>query len=174
MIFETERLYLRRINENDLNSFYDIMGNDNTMKYLGKTLTKEEIGYYIEDISKQHFNDNEGEYAIVLKETEEVIGQFSISTKKRDRRSEISYMFSDKYWNKGYGYECTNSIINYLFDELNMNKIIADCDISNVGSCKLLEKLGMEREGILKQHRFSKRNNSFYDVAVYGLLVQNR
>lgn len=171
-MFETERLYLRRINEGDLKSFYNIMGNDNTMKYLGKTLTKTEIEYYIKEISQQHFNENEGEFTVVLKETDEVIGQFSIYIKDRDKRAEIAFMFNDKYWNKGYGYECANYIVNYLLNKLNMNKIVADCDISNKNTCRLLEKLGMKTEGVLKQHRFSKRTKKFYDVVMYSLLSQ--
>ena len=172
-IIETSRLYLRRIKQEDINDFYNIMGNKETMKYLGKTLTKEEIKNYFDSLNNTNYESIDGEYAIVLKEKDKVIGQFSINTKKRDKRSKISYMLNSAYWNKGYITECVLYIKKLLFEEYQINKIVADCDVNNKASIRILEKMGMKKEGILRQERFSQEKNKFYDVAVFGLLYSD-
>ena len=146
------------------------MGNKATMKYLGNVLTQEEIGYYFDGLKNKKYDSIDGEYAIVLKEENKVIGQFTITTKNRDKRSEISYMLNDKYWNKGYISECTKEVKQILFNDNNINKIVADCDVDNKASIRILEKMGMKQEGILRQERYSRSLGRYYDVAVFGIL----
>ena len=170
---ETARLILRRINQEDINDFYQIMGNDDTMKYLGKTLSNEEIGYYFDSLKNKEYDSIDGEYAIVLKDENKVIGQFSITTKIRDKRSEISYMLNSEYWNNGYISECVDIIKHILFDKFQMNKIVADCDVENKASIRILEKMNMKQEGVLRQERYSNQLGKYYDVAVFGILYND-
>ena len=170
VLLETERLLLRRITNEDIPAFYDIMGKDMVMRYLGRTLSNEEIKGYISNISNKDHKDITGEYAIVLKEGNITIGQFGLEIKKRDKRATISYIFNDKYWNNGYAYECGLKVVEFLFSEKKLHKVAADCDIANLPSIKVLEKLGMKKEGTMREHRFNITNNNYYDVVNYGLL----
>lgn len=173
MEFETDRLFLRRIKKEDKSDFYDIMGNNKTMQFLGNVLTHEEIDGFIDSVSNIDHNDISGEYAIILKEENKVIGMFAIKTKKRDKKAEISYMLNSDYWKMGYATEITKKVMDTLFIDENFNKIVADCDSNNLGSTSLLTKLGMRQEGILKEERFSKLFNNYYDVTVFGILSKD-
>lgn len=172
ILIETNRLLLRRITNNDIDDFMNIMGNDKTMYYLGKTLSNQEISDYINHISNTKFDNIYGEYAIVIKKSNQVIGHFAMNLKERDRSVELSYMLNSDYFGKSYGFECCQNVMNLLFEKHQINRVWADCDANNSSSIKMLTKIGMTLEGVLKQARYSKRFHTFYDVAVYAILKE--
>jgi [ribosomal protein S5]-alanine N-acetyltransferase len=63
---------------------------------------------------------------------------------------ELSYLIEHEYWNKGIGTEAIGRVIELLLDELKVHKIRANCFEKNVASKRVLEKLGFEQEGLLK------------------------
>ena len=68
---------------------------------------------------------------------------------------------------KGYGREAVGLLVDYLFHEFNLARVGATCDASNVPSYKLLERLGLRREGTLRSALF--HHEAWHDVAVYGI-----
>jgi RimJ/RimL family protein N-acetyltransferase len=67
------------------------------------------------------------------------------------RRGEVWYKFHSDYWGKGFGTEALNRILDFGFGELKLHRIEAGCAVNNVGSIKVLEKVGMIREGRKRQ-----------------------
>lgn len=63
------------------------------------------------------------------------------------RRGEVWYKIHIAHWNKGYATEVLAAIIDFWFEKLNLHRIEAGCAVNNVGSIRLLEKVGMKREG---------------------------
>ena len=125
--FETERLIIRRIKKEDWQDYNEIMGNELTMNFLGRANTLEEVKGYVENQSNQDYNNLSGNYAIVLKEENKVIGQFGLEINTKHSKASISYLFNSKYWNKGYAIECAKFMVDYAFNEINLNRIEADC-----------------------------------------------
>ncbi|HEY6074504.1 MAG TPA: GNAT family protein, partial [Anaerolineales bacterium] len=58
----------------------------------------------------------------------------------------LGFTLARQYWNQGYALEATTAVLNYLFGELKLHRVIADCDTENTGSFRLLERLGFRRE----------------------------
>lgn len=74
-------------------------------------------------------------------------------------------------WGKGYATEAAQLIIDFGFNELNLNRIWAPIMSKNKASCKVMEKVGMSYEGTLKQDIL--RWGQYEDVDIYGLLKAN-
>jgi RimJ/RimL family protein N-acetyltransferase len=72
-----------------------------------------------------------------------------------------------KSWNRGYGTEAMQLVIDYAFNTLNLNRVYSTTIIDNKGAIKSSEKVGMEREGLFKQFRFI--NGKFTDVVQYAI-----
>ena len=84
------------------------------------------------------------------------------------RRAEIGYDMDIAFWGKGYMHEALTCLLNYGFDEMNLNRIEADIDPRNENSARSLERLGFIREGFLRERWIIEGVVS--DTALYGLL----
>lgn len=168
--FETERLIIRRIQAEDWQDFYEILGNELTMNFLGRANTLEEVKGYVENQSNQEYHDYSGNYAIVLKDENKVIGQFGLEINSKHSKASISYLFNSNYWNKGYAIESAKYMVDYAFNKINLNRIEGDCVEENESSLKIFKKLNMKYEGKFRKARFNKRLNKYFDVVYYAIL----
>lgn len=168
--FETDRLVIRRIKKTDWQDFYEIMGNELTMNFLGRANTLEEVKSYVENQSNQVYFYSSGNYAVVLKEQNKVIGQFGLEINLKHSKASISFLFNCNYWNKGYAIECVKYMVNYAFNNINLNRIEADCVEENELFIKIFKKLNMQYEGKFREARYNKRLNKYFDVVYYAIL----
>ena len=107
--------------------------------------------------------------AIVLKDNDELVGSigyFGIS--EVHRKAELGYWIAVDYWGKGYCTEAAAEMINWAFANLNLNRIVARHMGLNEGSGKVMRKLGMKKEGTLRQDAF--KNGEFHDMEIYSVL----
>jgi RimJ/RimL family protein N-acetyltransferase len=85
---------------------------------------------------------------IELNFNQEQIGVFGLKLwPQKNRRAEVWYKFHKNHWNKGYATEVLKSVLDFGFNELNLHRIQAGCAVDNIGSIKVLEKVGMIQEG---------------------------
>lgn len=82
---------------------------------------------------------------------------------------QIGYCLSRALWGKGYMTEAMRAVFGFLFGEVGFRRIYLRADAHNIGSWRVMEKLGMRHEGTLRQHTL-RRDGSFADVKIYGLL----
>lgn len=68
-----------------------------------------------------------------------------------DSSFSVSYVIGRKFWRQGFGTKAANELVKYLLNQPNIYRVEAYCDIDNVGSSKVLEKLGMQFEGVAKR-----------------------
>ncbi len=66
---------------------------------------------------------------------------------RKYRNAEVWYKLHTDYWGNGFGTECLTEIISFGFDKLNLHRIEAGCAVENTGSVRVLEKVGMFKEG---------------------------
>ena len=78
------------------------------------------------------------------------------------------FLGNKKYWGKGIGSDAINSLANFSFRDLNLNKLTAGMYYNNLHSIKAFGKVGFMREGLRKKHY--KLENKFVDVVELGLL----
>lgn len=107
-------------------------------------------------------------YAITLTESEELIGAISLGLNMKHRKAELAYWIGVPYWNKGYCTEASKLLIDFGFNELNLNKIFALSLVSNTGSYKVMEKLGMTYEGTRRQEVI--KDGIAKDLVSYSIL----
>jgi ribosomal-protein-alanine N-acetyltransferase len=100
-----------------------------------------------------------------------VIGEIVLNQRGEDfknERIELAYSLSRQHWGKGLMTEAARAVMNWAFQTYSFNRMFAYCDPRNVRSRRVLEKLGMKREGQLRSHL--KWNGEFRDQLYYGIL----
>ena len=108
-------------------------------------------------------------FAVFEQETATMIGAGEITIRDTiNREGEIGYIFHPDYWGQGYATEVARLLANFGFHELNLHRIYATCDPRNGASAKVLEKIGMVKEGRLREDLFIK--DGWRDSFIYGLL----
>lgn len=88
------------------------------------------------------------------------------------RQAELGYWLNPNFWGKGIMTEAVGRICAEAFEKLPVNRIQAQVFGENAASCRVLEKCGFQREGVLRQSIF--KNGIFYDERIYGLLASER
>ena len=109
-------------------------------------------------------------WAIVPTAQNEPIGGISVvALEDANACCEIGYCIAKAYWGMGITAEALRSVIDFLFSEVGMNRIVAKHDTNNPASGRVMQKCGMLYEGTHRQAKFRK-NEGFYDLAVYAVL----
>jgi len=168
---ETNRLLLRLFKETDAPEVTKLCNNYN----LYKNTLYLPYPYSIEDAlswMKNHldnFNGNKSyEFAITDKVTGKLLGAIALTNHQKFYNGEIAYWVGEKYWGNGYATEAAIGILQFAFIEKNYHKVFARYFDSNLASGKVIEKIGMKKEGILKEH--VKKENKYLDLIYYGIL----
>ncbi len=148
-ITETERLIIREQTPEDLDRLYEIYDDDEVRKFVEPLYEdrKAEEEYLRKYIDNQYRFYEYGQWALVLKETSEVIGRAGISLREGYDDPELGYVIDKRYRRLGYAKEALSAIIGYGSDELDMIRFMAFTKNSNRSSVRLLESLGFERAG---------------------------
>ncbi|WP_052609119.1 GNAT family N-acetyltransferase [Candidatus Izimaplasma bacterium HR1] len=140
-ILETNRLVLRYFKEKDLDTFTEYRNNEEWMIYQTfKGKTKEE---YRDILLTPFYIDHGSQLAFCLKETDELIGDLYVE--KSELEMFIGYSIHPKYARKGFIYEIVSAFIKYIFEKYPDVKIVAETDVENIPSIRLLEKIGFIR-----------------------------
>jgi [ribosomal protein S5]-alanine N-acetyltransferase len=108
------------------------------------------------------------DFAIALRETDEVVGGITLFEQEQHRRAELGYWCAIDSWGHGYATEAVQAIIEYGFRALALNRVHAECHGDNPASRRVLEKAGMAFEGRLRKHSF--RVDRFADKLLFGAL----
>lgn len=146
-ILETSRLILRELDSKDAKNFYDLNSNPNVIKYTGNSAFKniEEAKEFLENYTDYKFNGY-GRWAVILKTTDKFIGWCGLKFDELENETDIGFRFFEEEWNKGYATESAIACIHYGFEKLKLKRIIGRAMKENVGSIKVLEKIGLEYE----------------------------
>lgn len=106
--------------------------------------------------------------AITLKDSGTLIGAVGLSINQRFKRGELGYWIAKNHWGKGYCTEACDMFLNFAFNELKLNKVTATYIPRNPASGRVMEKLGMKKEGYFKEH--VTKWGKFEDIISYGIL----
>lgn len=108
--------------------------------------------------------------AIVLKSNDQLIGNCGVRMDKAgDVEASIGYELDPKYWNHGYATEAAHAIVDFGFSDFGVHRIWAHCVADNLGSRHVLEKLGMQLEGRLREKEYYK--GRWWDTLIYAILA---
>jgi len=121
---------------------------------------------------EKSFKDNKNvTFAIVQKTDNQLAGAISLTINERFNNAEMGYWIGVPYWNKGYCTEAARVLLDYGFNDLNLNRIFAHHMSHNEASGKVMQKMGMNYEGC--HHQAVKKNGSYLDIKVYAILKED-
>jgi RimJ/RimL family protein N-acetyltransferase len=96
------------------------------------------------------------------------IGGTDLRVEREKGRAEIGYGVGRTHWGKGYTTEAAGAVIDWAFASLPIERLAATADVRNIGSWRVMEKLGMQREAILRSHEVVRGERR--DTVVYSIL----
>ena len=113
------------------------------------------------------------QWMIVLKEGDEPIGSICVvSINETVSSAETGYCIGKHWWHQGYTSEALAAVMDYLFDEVGVNRIEARHDVRNPNSGGVMRKCGMKFEGTQRQG--ARNNQGLCDVSVYAIVAEER
>lgn len=148
IIAETPRLILRHFIWNDLDKLAKIYGDPIVMKFLYRTWTYEETKQQLDLIFDCYEKYGFGEWAIVYKANNKLIGRCGLMPHKVDGEQEIAigYTLSQEYWGQGLATEATRVSRNYGFEKAGVNRLISLIASENIASQKVAMKNRLKYE----------------------------
>lgn len=170
-VFETERLILRQLDLSDADAYFEFASDPvvslHTLWDRHETIVDTES--YLQSVVDNHKARKAFRWGIIYKPDQKLIGRTGfISWDLRHSHAEIGFAIGSEYWNKGIITEATEEIIRYGFERLGLNRIEGRCNYNNTGSARVMEKLGMKLEGILREQL--KIKGTFMNQKMYSIL----
>ena len=168
---QTERLLLRQFRLDDAEDIYQNYGSDSKVhKFISWITcdTREKVQQFLNMHLKKYDDDLEFYgWAIVL--NSEVIGSIGLYNVNNDNQStEIGYSLGSKWWGQGLVTEAAHAVVDYAFD-IGFHRVFATCHEDNIGSKRVLEKIGMNYEGKLIDGQ-KNRDNTFSNLDMYAIV----
>nr|MDO8134577.1 GNAT family N-acetyltransferase [Candidatus Njordarchaeum guaymaensis] len=170
----TERLKLREFDQDDWVSVHKYASDPEVVRYLtwGPNSREDTKNFITKALTYQREQPRRNfDLAVILKEEDTLIGGCSIRVSDPDNREGwIGYLIRRQFWRRGYATEATRALLAYGFNQLGLHRIYATCDTENVPSTRVLQKIGMRREGLLREHKLQKdkwRNSYLYAILAH-------
>jgi ribosomal-protein-alanine N-acetyltransferase len=168
---ETERLILREFELRDEPGLRAYESDPEVARFddWGPN-TAEETNAILRSVlaDQQHWPRDAVATAIELQSEGALVGSIHLAVRdKKNRTADIGFTINRHYWGRGYASEATAAFVDALFRRLDMHRVCASCDTRNRGSHRVLEKLGMRREGLFRgnvQQRGDWRDSYFYAI----------
>lgn len=172
MLLTTQRLLLREIEENDWRAVYAYQTDPLFLRYTPWTQRSQEdarnfirifLGWRQEQPRQKY------QFAIILQSDGQLIGNCGIRVNALNTwEAEIGYELNSRYWGNGYATEAARALLTFGFRDLRLHRIFAHCIAENVASSRVMERIGMQREGYLRETEWMKTR--WWDRLLYAIL----
>jgi ribosomal-protein-alanine N-acetyltransferase len=152
-VLETERLLLRQLSTEDAGFILQLLNEPSFIRNIGDrgVRTIESANSYILNGPVASYAKNGfGLYLVKLKETDESIGMCGLIRRDMLEDVDIGYAFLPKFWSKGYAIESAQAVKEYAKNTIGLNRIVAIVDPENQGSIRVLEKIGLQFEKMIR------------------------
>jgi len=166
-----ERLILRPYALSDAQRVYELCNNYNIYKStftLPYPYPIESALAWIPTHEENFKKDKVYDFAITDKATGELYGAIGLSNNQAHKNGEIAYWIGEEYWDNGYATEAVKAVIDFAFTEKGYHKVWGRFFATNPSSGKVMEKVGMIREGMLAEHII--KDGKFQDMIYYGIV----
>ncbi|KAM9957736.1 hypothetical protein ACTFIW_012705 [Dictyostelium discoideum] len=176
-VLESERLILKRITKEHVDSIFLMRSDKESMKFVPRVLakSKDDIIEWIEQSDKLTESNDLVNFGIFLKENPNVaIGIIGfVRMNKSNHRGEIGYLTHSIHHRKGYTFEALKSLVDFGFNIMNFHTIEACIDPLNEPSINLIKKIGFNLEAQFKENFYHPILKEFRDTNVYCKINPN-
>jgi RimJ/RimL family protein N-acetyltransferase len=143
-IFETERLFARHFQPDDLDDFAALCADPQVMRYVGdgQGLPRDGVKRWIEVCQQKYAQRGYGTSAVFEKSSGKFIGYCGVVRAPENDFDELIYVFHISAWGKGYAVEAGRAMLSYVFERSSLERIYATIDPDNSASIKVAGKIG--------------------------------
>lgn len=154
MLIESTRLFLRKMSQSDFNALCKILQNEEVMYAYEGAFSDKEVQEWLDRQIMRYKTDGFGLYAVILKESGEMIGQCGLTFQDFNGNQvlEVGYLFQKAYWHRGYATEAARACKEYAFTVLDADEVYSIIRDTNIPSQKVAERNGMVRVGVFTKH----------------------
>lgn len=174
MELQTQRLILREFRHDDYDALREyesslavqryerpVPGEEETRAQLQQTIA------WAQQTPRTHYR-----MAITICPDDRVRGRLSLSLNNSDIDEwEIGWTVHERYWGQGYAGEAALRMLDFAFTELGAHRVVAFCNADNLASQRVMEKAGMQQEGLLRETR--RLDGNWHDEYVYAILERD-
>jgi len=172
MTLTTDRLILRPYRESDFEAVHEYGSDPEVVRYTSfGPNTEEDTRSFLRRALEAAQEEPRLDYgfAIILQAENRLIGGCGLHRSgTHPRIAELGYVLHRNYWGRGYATEAARALLAFGFEELSLHRIFARCDPANVASARIMEKIGMQREGHLREAEWHKER--WWDLLLYAIL----
>ncbi len=171
---ETPRLLLRAPRRGDERDLLRITSDPLVSRYVlwGQQKKLGEARQFLSAIQSENRAGGGMTFAIERREDGRMIGTVGFGEMNREHfYAECGYSLARDCWGQGYASEALARLLRYGFETLKLNRVEGLCDVRNPASARVMEKCGMQREGVLRGRILLK--GEYADVWMYGMLARD-
>jgi RimJ/RimL family protein N-acetyltransferase len=171
----TERLLLRPFEDGDLHALFAMQSDEEVVRYLYhdvRTLdgVRDALARKIAAVEIAGEGDGVGA-AAVLRESGEVVADLSLwCVSEAHAQGELGFVVHPAHQRKGYATEASRALLAFAFDTVGFHRVVGRTEARNIGSARVLEKLGMRREAHLIENEWVK--GEWQSELIYAMLAE--
>ena len=177
MKLATKRLILRPFTSSDVDNVHSYSKKETVTRFMewgpNTHAQSENFVYFVlnqdRSLPKKEYN-----FIVQLKDGT-VIGACSIKIREDFNSGELGWIYNDIYWNQGYGTEVCRALMAFAFNTLKLPKIYARADEENIGSYRIMEKVGMRfvMRSTKETKKLGKKDNRIYELTALEFKLNN-
>ena len=165
---ETQRLLIRPFDLKDWEEVHAYTSDPNVMMYIPEgQLTEEQTKEFV----VKNLDEQATAFAVILKPGNKLIGHMLFHPWFAPRTYEIGWVFHQAYHRRGYATEAALALLRYGFEELQLHRVIATCQPENIPSYRVMEKVGMRREGFFQKCIY-RDDTTWWSEYFYAMLEE--
>ncbi|MFM7323104.1 MAG: GNAT family N-acetyltransferase [Armatimonadota bacterium] len=169
---EGPRVHLRAMADSDFDAWFAIVSNPAAMRYWScPAHTERDSARVVFDAIRPGDDEPDAVAWAIADATDMLVGTVALHRMDpANERAEVGYMLAPSLWGRGFASEAVGLVLSHAFGPLGLRRIEADTDPRNTASIRLLERLGFQREGLLRERW--RVADEISDTALYGLLAR--
>jgi ribosomal-protein-alanine N-acetyltransferase len=172
---ETERLVLRRATSEDVADVFAYASDPDVARHTTWEAhgSPEASRAFVESLLARHAAGEVANWMMVLKAEACVVGTCGfVYWNPRHNRAEVGYALARRLWGRGLMTEAIRRVCDFGFDVMGCNRIEARCLTENIASARVMEKVGMTFEGVIREQMYVK--GAYRDLRLYSVLRRER
>ncbi|WP_146551847.1 GNAT family N-acetyltransferase [Rummeliibacillus sp. SL167] len=170
-----DQVFLRPMEKSDMEGIFKVAIHSEIWPYLSVTLeTFEDVQKYVETALTNKKLGIEFPFVMIDPKTQEIIGSTRfMAIEPKHNRLEIGFTWlTPAYWRTAMNTNCKYLLLQYCFEELHLNRVEIKTDHENIRAQKAIERIGAQREGILRSHMIRK-DGTTRDTVMYSIIYKD-